>query len=445
MSSITGCKGFGRFITGLTLTALVAIGAGCSSANRESSLDPETGMHAANWIIDHPVEFLQNQGVCKTCHGTGLKGGISKVSCFSASVEGAGCHANGPGHPSGWSNPEQHGVTAEKDFSACKTCHGAAYQGGLATTTCYQCHDGPGLDHPGAGWVVAGHKTAALADMVGCQKCHGADYLGGGSHVACTGCHMEDRTKVHRLGWYPDVQLNHRAYAATNGTSSCANLYCHGANLSGVANSGPSCSTCHAWPFAGGGACGTCHGIPPEGSSFPDRAGRHSAHAALGSFVTCGTCHTGAGPGTANHQNGTADVNIAAAYNAKTGASTYNPSAVTCSNVSCHGAQTTPGFLNGTINSDTQCTACHAYDTRQFNGFSSGRHDKHVNDEGFGCTECHDTSKLAAVHFNDLNTSAMNEAWKTLIDGVQYTGTGTGSGNCTISCHGKNHSPETWR
>jgi predicted CxxxxCH...CXXCH cytochrome family protein len=170
----------------------------------------------------------------------------------------------------------------------------------------------------------------------------------------------------------------------------------------------------------------------------------HAVHTGLGSYVTCNTCHTGAGSGTANHQNGTADVGIAATFNAKTGAASFNNTAKTCSTVSCHGGQTTPGYVSGTIDVNTQCTSCHSYGTTQFNGFSSGRHNLHVNNEGFACTECHDTTKLAPVHFNDLDTSAMTEAWNTLNDALTYTGTATSSGNCTILCHGKNHNAENW-
>jgi predicted CxxxxCH...CXXCH cytochrome family protein len=247
---------------------------------------------------------------------------------------------------------------------------------------------------------------------------------------------MENETKVHRLAWYPDVQLNHRAYALANGTSSCANQYCHGTNLTGVANSGPSCSTCHAWPFTGG-ACGTCHAIPPAGTTFPNTAGRHAIHTGLGSYITCDACHTGAGSGTANHQNGTADVNIAATYDAQSGAATYNAASVTCLNVSCHGGQTTPSWLTGTITVNTQCTACHASGTAQYNSYNSGHHSTHVS-RGIACTTCHNTTSLAVNHFTNLDTPAMEgPASATLNAALQYNGTSCnpGAGGLT-GCHG---------
>ena len=127
---------------------------------------------------------------------------------------------------------------------------------------------------------------------------------------------------------------------------------------------------CHATP-----TCGTCHAIPPNGSVSPNVAGQHAPHIAVSTIIVCATCHTGAGDGTALHQNGTVDVIIDPTYNAKSGAASYNATNNTCTNVSCHGGQTTPGWLSGTvIDVNTQCTSCHASGTAQYNSYNSGQH-----------------------------------------------------------------------
>jgi predicted CxxxxCH...CXXCH cytochrome family protein len=147
----------------------------------------------------------------------------------------------------------------------------------------------------------------------------------------------------------------------------------------------------------------------------------------------------GAGSGTTLHQNGVVDVIIDPTFNAKSGTAAYNPTSITCSNVSCHGGQTTPGWLSGTvIDVNTQCTSCHASGTTQFNSYFSGRHSLHV---GFAaCTECHDTTKLASVHFSDLNTTAMINSYQTILSGLNYTGTATALGTCgNFTCHGETH------
>jgi len=484
----------------LSLLGALALSPGCSStANKDAATNPDTGKHPAGWSSPDvhgatAKKLADGFSTCQFCHGTDYSGGIAGTSCFTCHGVNAPhapapwrggarthrntepgnapvcalCHTNGanssvlpdpaapagtapgcfnstlchatPGHPNGWSDPTQHGVTAEQDFDLCKTCHGQDFMGGSAAITCYQCHNGPGLDHPGPSWVVQNHKTAATNDSVVCQKCHGADYLGGGSHKACKSCHMQDQTKVHMIAWYPDVQTNHRAYAKANGTASCSNVSCHGAALTGVSLSGPSCSTCHTWPFTSG-SCGSCHGLPPTGAAAPDRAGRHAVHTALNSSVDCNTCHSGAGSGTALHQNGIADVIANAVYNAQSGAASFNAAANTCSNISCHGGQTTPNWFTGSINVNTQCTSCHASGTAQYNSYHSGHHSTHVGQ--FACTVCHDTTKLAVHHFTTLNTSALEgPASGTIVTAANYNGT-----TCNPSAGGLTgcHSSETWR
>jgi predicted CxxxxCH...CXXCH cytochrome family protein len=149
----------------------------------------------------------------------------------------------------------------------------------------------------------------------------------------------------------------------------------------------------------------------------------------LDSSITCDTCHSGAGSGTALHQNGASEVVIDTSYNAKTGAASFNATADTCSNVSCHGGHTTPVWLTGTIDVNTQCTSCHASGIAQYNSYNSGEHSRHVG--RFTCTVCHDTTKLAVNHFTTLNTSAMEgPASATMVTDVNYNGT-----SCTPSCH----------
>jgi len=71
----------------------------------------------------------------------------------------------------------------------------------------------------------------------------------------------------------------------------------------------------------------------------------------------------------------------------------------------------------------TPSASCHTYGTSspnpQYNSFYSGEHNKHVNGEHIACINCHDTTKLATVHFNDLNTTAMNHAAATLGNQIQ--------------------------
>lgn len=101
--------------------------------------------------------------------------------------------------------------------------------------------------HP-AGWLPAGHMISAQANIATCEECHGADLSGGISQVSCTTCHMGGAASVHPLDWSGSILTTHGPYVVANGTTACRNDFCHAFDLSGVANSGPSCSSCHSFP-----------------------------------------------------------------------------------------------------------------------------------------------------------------------------------------------------
>jgi len=168
--------------------------------------------------------------------------------------------------------------------------------------------------HNVAGWLPAVHATAANADMTSCAECHGSDFSGGISKVACTQCHLGDQQNVHPLNWGYLAYAQHPDYVKQNGISSCNNAYCHGTNLTGVTNSGPSCSSCHL-------------GGPMQ-------------------------VHPGnSGDATTDFNNwakNTASPNFHGTYVANNGLTT-------CSNAVCHGAN-----LQGVYESGQSCTTCHA-------------------------------------------------------------------------------------
>ncbi len=256
--------------------------------------------------------------------------------------------------------------------------------------------------HP-AGWFPSGHVTAAETDPAACTECHGSDLSGGTSGVACTSCH-----------------INGSPYTLTG--------------------------------------CTSCHGDPPNGTVAPNIAGAHNVvtghfNAALVRLPDgCNTCHNGAGSGTPNHDNGVVDVSILGVYNAKTGTAVHNADG-TCSEVSCHGGQTTPVWLTGSINVNTQCTLCHVVGTAagvpEYNSAWSGQHAFHVNTQGIGCTLCHNTTTLSQNHFTTLHTPALEGPAYATIGGVgtlvtTYTGTTGTSGTCTSNCHTNPTVPRSW-
>ena len=207
-----------------------------------------------------------------------------------------------------------------------------------------------------ADWLPDGHMTAAKADANSCAACHGADFSGGISKVSCTGCHLGGVDSVHPQAWSQMTGTAHAAYVGTNGNTACANASCHGTTLSGVAGSGPSCSSCHL------GGPGSAH--PPDWGALTYY--KHSLYVAASGTTSCSNvdCHgptlagvTGSGPScTACHLGGAnsvhpvgwdADITLHKNYVAALGSSS-------CATAVCHGTKLEGVFLSG-----PGCSACH--------------------------------------------------------------------------------------
>ncbi len=244
---------------------------------------------------------------------------------------------------------------------------------------------------------------------VACGDCHGAAVTGRpttGSHVThnaygCTTCHngAGDET-INHANENIDVTFaaaiggsySQSPNPAGNGYGSCSTVSCHGAGTP-------------TWGATGTVACGDCHGTsgtfgdnrdgaPPvdlAGLSGSYEVGKHQKHLNVSFSNTtpnsyCNLCHSGAGTGTANHANGTVEVNFDAA--AGLGA-TWTDTGVnvapggSCGSLdanSCHG-NTTWNPAN-TFN----CNDCHG-----FGGVDPG----HVTDSrgitGVNCEHCHES------------------------------------------------------
>jgi len=230
--------------------------------------------------------------------------------------------------------------------------------------------------------------------------------------VECAGCHKVNGYDAD--GTAPDIA----------GNGSGATLKINGGH-NGISLISEELVNLSSWldtfqpgdPYAG--SCNACHGQPPV-------TGAHEIHTSLAKVGTdCAVCHL-----TAAH-NGSVDLAFPATWDAKSGMANSNGSS--CSATRCHGGQTSPNWVSGTLNSATQCSSCHTFGTSEYNGYYSGRHEKHAVDKRYACTTCHDSAKLANGHFSDLSTIAFEQAPSTTIkSSLSYSG-----GTCqTAGCHG---------
>ncbi|MCX6546932.1 MAG: CxxxxCH/CxxCH domain-containing protein, partial [Acidobacteria bacterium] len=295
------------------------------------------------------------------------------------------------------------------------------------------------------------------------------------------------------LGNQLDTQGNGH-FTTTSATFASDCSLCHVYSGTSPNVTAPACNVCHAKAdptqiATGTGTCLSCHTgasfltLGPDGNAFPSLAGKHAKHLSLPTPLDCGTCHNGVGAGTSTHyQNanarvatpvGPGTVRIASTYDAETGtpsgaSAAFNPAALTCSSVSCHGGQATPSWQTGAINSATQCGSCHAINggalAAQYND-AVGRHawGTHALAAAADCTLCHDMS--TARHFAYLDTTALsgvatgtpadqlpsttivfktNNATYPITGTRSYTisaSTPQGDGGCALSCHSMTHVP----
>jgi len=392
---------------------------------------PSGGQHATSATLT----YISNGGTssCAECHGADLSGGTSQVSCFG---NPAGCH-HGP--VANWTTPAGHGATAKKapgssGFASCQICHGADFRTprGDANRTCYSCHSlSP---HPNGPWRSTAGSTHTNSDPSNasvCANCHRNANPGTPDCFNNTLCHgaTGPGTVIHPV---PFPGATHTSADPASFATSCS--ACHAVTGVSPDSAAPLCTVCHqsaaALPFAN---CTSCHARPPSGTVYPDVAGRHATHDALASVTgVCGTCHNGLDNGSLAHYNRAnarpgkdalrvppGDAAILATYNAKAGEASFDNAALTCANVSCHGAVTAPSWQTGTIpvNTDAGCRQCHkigtAAQTPEYNSPFSGLHAKHLSTTVGGailCTDCHNMANGTAGalnHYSFLNTPQM--------------------------------------
>ncbi|MDF1554420.1 MAG: CxxxxCH/CxxCH domain-containing protein [Deferrisomatales bacterium] len=426
----------------------------------------------ANTVIAH-LRFAEATSWtrCATaaCHGTDLNGGHGSgdtgPSCFSS--DALGCHADGPPAPrshragdTAYTDPALHGADARgrrtEDGSLdpqssqfyCRNCHGTPtndFGGGFVTAAnypgrqaCAACHPEAGA-HPG-GWIPGGgssrHAGAPeVAWVIACGLCHEVPGQPGSRPLADApscfadsfdglSCHGAEGPAgaLHPLdaAWLvasADAGTSHVAASLQDATG-C--LTCH-VDL----EIPPVCGACHSAgdPLSTANRpCVSCHAQPPsepgtDATARPGRQGAHGGHAGLtADTADCSSCHGGAGTGTTGHWDTSPPATVtilAPTYQGQRGTAGYSFDTTagtgTCVDVSCHGGQVTPRWLDATLDVDQDCDQCHELGTGsgvpEANSYFSGAHARHTVDFGAACTACHDAARLAAGgHFADLAT-----------------------------------------
>ena len=422
----------------------------------------------------HVTTNTENAQVCAQCH---YPGSPNNPANHPATPAAAGtppgcsnstlCHGDTDiPHAVGaaWRDPgtQFHGLTAKQDLSFCQGCHGTPgttlFNGGTATTSCQasSCHS-RAKAHP-TPWYQASQPFPAYSSShrdsgnrgVACAICHKTDETGAGPDPAAPSCLVDSFGGISCHGSgpvganhsVPFLEAGHTSVTSTGFAANCG--ACH--SETGLATkAGPTCTVCHqAGSPLTASSCTSCHADPPSGTTYPNVAGRHSAHRTLPGVAECAPCHDGLGNGTLEHYSRAnalsgknalrvppGDVALLAAYDAKSGTASFNAANRTCSNVSCHGGQTTPDWQTPTadaIDVVNACTGCHVTGTTQYNSYISGRHELHIARFGRSsttCKRCHDATKVNVTgHFQNLATHDFEQPPSaTILPAVGYNGT----------------------
>jgi len=226
---------------------------------------------------------------CQSCHGDNFQGGLNSPNCTN-------CHASIDVHKTGiidQNSANFHGKYKLKTgLTDCTSCHGISFTGGTQSPSCKTCHSTIDVHKTGINDQNSpnfhGKRNELKTSFAECQSCHGDNFQGGNNSVSCTSCHTT--ITVHKTGITNPTSANfHGKFLKLSSWNISACASCHSSNFSGGSTS-PNCKTsgCHS-SAQGPAACNTCHGDfnnPSQISPPEDLSGNTStSFAGVGAHV----------------------------------------------------------------------------------------------------------------------------------------------------------------
>jgi predicted CxxxxCH...CXXCH cytochrome family protein len=241
---------------------------------------------------------------------------------------------------------------------------------------------------------------------------------------------------------------------------------CHAADLTGgqlglggdTTMAPPSCDSCHQAGWRTN--CTYCHGtaggngnpprdisgeMDPTKISFPG----HVAHVSgrITQVLDCAQCHRK--PTDVLFPYHVFDASPRRGENDLSGglsaAGVYDPVALSCNGVYCHGNGRTNGTIKKTVAGPLACSSCHAdMSVPAAWATMSSNHRRHLGINGVDCTQCHNgTSATSAAQVTD-KTLHLNGKPDVKMAGQAATITYNAAGKtCTGNCH-ENHNNRRW-
>ena len=439
-----------------------------------------------------PVLFTTNDnGLCFTCHvGAGVASVYTGQTAYGASVHATSLTMRWPGP-----TPPARPAGDQGKCLNCHTAHGARDGQGLVPNLeyvreealCLACHDASGPAATNIAAEVAksgGHPTVATTAVhVTAEGSSSAAFGTGRRHAECTDCHNPHAaTAAGPLLGTSRIQV-------TNGVAGSvpAFTFVPQTNASAVKEY-ELCFKCHSsWTTRPAGQTDLAMVLNPANESFHpvEAAGKNTSsqmtnslaggtglpHLSTSSVLTCGDCH--------NNDALPTTVSLVSGY---TGALPSGPhgSAAAGGNAAFSNAVLRAPYRAAlkpratsndyTVNDFTLCFICHSpapFADRSKNNrtdtafslhgfhlgsiFNKGSGAGDINTPGAGqgnaiCRECHyNTHGTRGAAFSGNAAYARGVNFSPNIRGAGGTGQPTWApGSCRVSCHGQNHSPETY-
>ncbi len=322
-------------------------------------------------------------------------------------------------------------VPAHRDCRACHQTHTAPsgpylLAGDKITSSCLNCHDG---SHVGAKDIASQLQKLDVHDTD--SPVDPTDPIPG--HVTCADCH-NPHTMHQGSASPPAISPN---FGAVSGVS------ISGVQLEAAEYEYEVCFKCHADDNA-------------LDESFISRQ-ITQVNTRLEFATSSVSFHPVAGPGRSSNVP-----SLKPSYD--------ESSIIACSD--CHGSEPGNAAPRGVHGSDIEPLLVRQYDTYDFtpesaqayalcyychyregpDGILNDRsfpHDLHVREEQTPCSVCHDPHGISSLQGTTLNNAHLINFDTTVVfpdstGRLEYRSTGTFAGECFLSCHGEDHSPESY-
>jgi len=248
--------------------------------------------------------------------------------------------------------------------AACGDCHNKASDN-PATTTWSLPHNKHANTY-GNGGTIGSNNTTTNNTLVTCAACHAS--------TASSNTALVSGSRAKHPNGFRNISasstVGSAAFRWDPANNQCKNGYCHSRAYSFTDYSTPSIK----WDTVQADIhCGSCHNSYPVGPDYANgykgKANSHPKHAVFWGF-TCDWCHNGTTTtgntitNVRNHVNKNYNVvangtkTFIGKANTFTATATTNPPSVktTCTNVNCHGGNTSTVFTWGGTN---KCSDCH--------------------------------------------------------------------------------------